>query len=432
MIDNLKNVEVEKSVIGCAVGDCTLFKRAKAAGLTADAFTLAEARAVWGTMSDLDGMREEFDLVKLSARAPAFALFIADCMASAPTAAFFDDWAGDLVNLKAARDAVAGLEDARRAIMAEPLKVDVIQRRLDAVGPSYRQCSVGCGLPTLKEVATALVSQMEGRTARNIPLLPYWRQSVFHQGELFILGGISGQGKTALAVSFVNTMLDNSLSVLYCCSESSSVDILARIVSSRCGVPHWKVQNRQATAVELETFNKAFSEVTKCENRLFLYGQGDGRMTPDGVGGCLKRCTAKCGRVDVLVVDYLQDFELERVRSSMTQVNITEEIIKKLHDLAIGEGAACLALSQYSREGEKEAMGGKEPQKWWLKDASKLEHAAHTIAALRPLGKEYFLKCLKHRNCDDFNVKLTSNGAGFVLASPSLNVDATDIPNVDI
>ena len=64
-------------------------------------------------------------------------------------------------------------------------------------------------------------------------------------------------------------------------------------------------------------------------------------------------------------------------------------------------------------------------------DASKIEHAAHVIAALWLKKDGYYLKCIKYRNCSDFNIKLASNGAGFVLDSPSPMADHSDIPEVD-
>ena len=426
----LQNMELEAHVIGGCVTDCARFKQARSAGLTVDAFTSEEARTVWQTMEELDNQREAFDDVKLMSRLPSMSVYIGGCL-DVPTFALFDDWVVDLRNLSAARMADAALMDARAELAAEPLKPEKIQKILDAIPSSYQQKSAGRRLPTLKETGKELIDQMEGRTARDIPLLKNWRQSVFHAGELFVLSGLSGMGKTAFATTAVNTFIDNGLSVLYCCSESSRVDILARIVAARSGVPHWKILGRTATQAEYNANFKAFEEVMSHDRQLFIYGLGDGHMTPDAVKGCLNRFSAMCGRVDVLVIDYLQDFDLEKVRSGMTQTNIMEEIIGKLHDIAADAGAACLALSQYSKEGEKEAKENREPQKWWLKDASKIEHAAHVIAALWLKSDGYYLKCLKRRNCGDFEIKLASNGAGFVFASPSPMADMTDIPQVD-
>lgn len=439
-MDDLRNIELEAHVIGGCVTDCARFKQARCAGLTADVFTSEEARTVWQTMEELDDRREVFDDMKLMSRLPALSVFLAKCV-DVPTFALFDDWVVDLRNLSAARIADAALMDARAELAAEPLKPDKIHSILEAIPSTYRQKATGRRLPTLKETGAALLSQMEGRTARNIPLLPNWRQSVFHAGELFVIAGVSGQGKTALATTSVNTMLDDNLTVLYCCSESSSVDILARIIAARCGVVHYAIQNREATAAQVAAYNEAFKSIMDFDGRLFIYGLGDGPMTPNGVAACLKRCAVKCGRIDVLVIDYLQDFKLDKIRSGMTQTNVMEDIIGRLHDLAVEEGAACLALSQYNKEADqkqeeyetkngdkKKPLYPPEPRTWWIKDASKIIHAAHVVAALWFKNNEFYLKCLKHRNCGDFEIKLASNGAGFVLAEPDVRADVTDIP----
>ena len=427
-MDELRNSELEAHVIGGCVTDYARFKQARSAGLTVDVFTSEEARTVWQTMEELDDRREAFDDMKLMTRLPALSVFLARCV-DVPTFTLFDDWVVDLRNLSAARIADAALMDARTELAAEPLKPDKIHSILEAIPSTYRQKATGRRLPTLQDTGKEYIDQIEGRTARDIPLLKNWRQSVFHSGELFVLGGLSGKGKTALATTAVNTFIDNNLSVLYCCSESSRVDILARIIASRSGVLHWRIQDKTATPAELEATYKAFREIMSQDKRLFIYGLGDGHMTPEAVRGCINRFAAKCGHVDVLVIDYLQDFDVEKVRSGMSQTNVMEEIIGKIHDIAADAGAACLALSQYNKEGEKEANENREPQKWWLKDASKIEHEAHVIAALwLKSDGEYYLKCLKHRNCGDFEIKLASNGAGFALAEPEAKADVTDIP----
>ena len=426
---NFQNIELEAHVIGGCVTDCARFKRARGAGLSADAFTDSGARAVWQTMEELDNQREAFDGERIMARMPKLSVFLAGCM-DIPTFALFDDWVIDLRNLAAARTADAALLDARAKLAEEPLKPDKIQAILEAIPPTYQRKAAGHRQPTLQDTKKEYLDQREERTKRDIPLLKGWGQSVFHSGEVFVLGELSGKGKTAFATTAVNEMLDSNLSVLYCCSESSRVDIFARIVAARCGIPHWKKQ-KELTAEERRAHDWALDEVMKHERRLFIYGMGDGVMTPDAVRGCMNRFSAQCGRVDVFVIDYLQDFDLEKARSGMTQTNIMEEVIKRLHSMAGETGAACLALSQYNKEAEKLARGDEVPQKWWLMDASKIEHAAHVIAALWLKKDGYYLKCIKYRNCSDFNIKLASNGAGFVLDSPSPMADHSDIPEVD-
>ena len=432
VLDTLKNIDLERRVIGGAVTDMARMKRARDAGLSANVFTLEEARAVWKTMEELDNQREAFDAAKIMARLPALSVFLAECQDSTPTFALFDDWAVDLRNLAAARMADAALLDARAKLAEEPLKPEKIQTILEALSASYQQKATGRTLPTLKETGRELLDQWQGKTVREIPLLKGLR-GIFFAGELFVLAASTGKGKTAFAASAVNNMLDNGLSVFYFCSESSRADILARIVAARCGVFHGKMRDKTATKADINVTMKAFSEIMGYDEKLRIYGPGDGAMTPKAIRMNINQMIAKWGRVDVFVIDYLQDFDSDEKRANMTQTNVMEDVTKQIQRLAAETNAGCLALSQYNKDGDKTFADNKkennnEPQLWWLKDSSKIAQAAHVVASLWLKDNSFRFKCLKRRNCNSFDVELKSNGAGFYMASPSPIADAADIP----
>ena len=181
---------------------------------------------------------------------------------------------------------------------------------------------------------------------------------------------------------------------------------------------------------------KAFEEVMQYGGRLFFHCLGDRLpMTPGAIAGSLKQAEAKAGRVDVVIVDFLQGLRPDVAKRNTTKVIETEEVITALHDMAADAGAGLLVLAQYSRQGQEAARKCEEPQLNWLRDCGSIENLAHVVAHLvnRPSrdGKsiECFLVCnQKHRNCPPFCVPLVWTGASYGMAAPSPKAGAEDIP----
>ena len=440
MDESLRNIETEKSVIGIIVNEGHQIKAALAAGVTADSFSLPEHAEIFATMTDMARERVGIDLMTISARLPKYGGYLAELAALAITDALFNDQCEDLRRLEAARTLVDGMEGLKAKVIEKPFDTERHLQAVDAMRGAFMQTAGGHRMKTLDDASKAFCERLEReRDFKSIPLLRGFDKSVFHRGETFVLAGDTGAGKTALVAGSVNLMLDAGLSVLYVCTESSSDDILARIVAARCGVPHYRIVSRNATKDECERHLAAFKNIMARFRRQLAFHCIDGsKLTPSGISESVKQLAATAGAVDVVIVDYLGGVRPDvPIRNGNKTVEV-EQIITALHDVFVDAKAAGLVLCQYSRQGQEDARKGAEPQLNWLRDCGSIEALAHTVAHIVKTpakdgeDEKLYLVCnQKHRNTDAFCCPMLWTGATYEAMQNSARVDACDIPQVD-
>ena len=437
--ESLRNLETEKSIIGNIVNLGHLIKTALAAGVTSASFSLAEHAEIFATMSDMARERVGIDLMTLSARLPKYGAYLTELAELAITDALFGDQCEDLKKLEASRTLVDGMEGLKAKVFEKPFDTEKHQQAVAELQGGFMQIAGGHRMKSLDDALKSYCERLENtRDFKSIPILRGFDKSVFHCGETFVLAGDTGAGKTALVAGSVNLMLDSGLSVLYVCTESSSDDILARIVAARCGVPHYKIINRTATANEHERHLAAMMDMKSRFRKQLAFHCIDGsKLTPSGISESVKRLALKAGAVDVVIVDYLGGVRPDvPVRNGNKTVEV-EQIIMALHDVFVDAKAAGLVLCQYSRQGQEDARKGVEPQLNWLRDCGSIEALAHVVAHIVTIPekdgkqKEFFLVCnQKHRNTEEFCCPLRWTGATYEAMQGSARVDAGDIPQV--
>jgi len=438
--ESLRNLETEKSIIGNIINLGHLIKTALSVGVTADSFSLPEHAEIFTTMTDMSRERVGIDLMTISARLPKYGVYLAELAALSITDAFFGDECEDLKRLEAARTLVDGMEGLKAKVFEKPFDTEKHLQAVDAMRGVFMQTAGGHRMKTLDDASKAYCERLESEhDFKSIPLLRGFDKSVFHRGETFVLGGDTGAGKTAMVAGSVNLMLDVGLSILYVCTESSSDDILARIVAARCGVPHYKIVNRNATKDECERHFAAFRDITSRFGKQLAFHCIDGsKLTPSGISESVKQLAAKAGAVDVVIIDYLGGVRPDVPIRNGNKTLEVEQIITALHDVFVDAKAAGLVLCQYSRQGQEDARKGAEPQLNWLRDCGSIEALAHTVAHIvRTPAKDgedekLYLVCnQKHRNTDAFCCPMLWTGATYEVMQSSARVDAGDIPQID-
>ena len=440
MSDLMKNVDKEKTVIGCCINDSNCVKTAITLGLKAQCFTDPICQTIFETMENM--MREcvGIDIMTVSARLNDYFEFLAECADQAASyAVLFDANAMDLIKLAAVREADDKIKKISIDMHDNPLDIADHVRKLDAVSKKFSQTVTGHGMGTAEEAIEAYVEMITSDVKFEfIPLLRGLNKPLFHRRETLVLAGDTCAGKTAFAAGSVNLMLDQGMSVLYCCCESSMAEILGRIVAARCDVDHKKFLNRVATQAEWERHNIALQQLKAYNKTLAFHCLGDGvKLTPSAIESSMKQLTEKAGRVDVVVIDFLQQFHDDYVKPGTSKTEEMESVMKKLHDLFSNNGASGLVLAQYHRSGQIEARQAKEPQLNWLRDCGEIENLAHVVLHLsldEPIPKgqmigKFSLVCnQKARNINPFRIPLRRTGSTYEV-DVSRNASADDIPD---
>lgn len=398
-----------------------LMDLAVAGGLTAESFHDADFQRVYTAMLETAKAGGVCDLVTLGQRLPDHAVQLAELFDSLATTVNFEVWVRQLRQAEAARLVRrAALEYADRAATLPPGEIaGGIAGLAEAVGEAGRIIS-GQTVRGLTEICRGFMEGMH-TDAETVPYFPPETEAaakIRHcRREMHVICANTGCGKTCLAAGAVREQLKAGLNVAYFCTESESEQIFARIVAQFCGVSHFIVQEKRPDQERIRRFSSAMEQVLRqYENRLFIRGCETRQNTPEAIRAEVKRIIHAVGRLDVIVIDFLQFMQVPgflRSKSKLEQVNYC---VESLHGIFTEFNAAGIVLAQINREGQRlDGMPGLEH----IKDSSVIAQLAHTVSFLHrdqksptSTGKTRFYS-RKTRNQNPFALELTWNGAGY-------------------
>ena len=200
----------------------------------------------------------------------------------------------------------------------------------------------------------------------------------FSFGELNVIGGRPGMGKTALLVNLVLKMSE-TVPVLYFSFELSESQLLSRFISTLSKIPANKIAQQNLTMDEKEFL---FSlEETIANHQIFINDSCSNSFTAFKEN-CLKQIEEK--GVKVIIVDYIQLMGSSRNRNSR-ELEISY-ISRELKNIAQNNNVCIIAASQLSRNSERRE--GCRPQLADLSDSAAIEQNADKVMMIyRP---EYY------------------------------------------
>ena len=414
---------IEQRIVGALLKEPRLIDTAEQVhGLTPDMFSDETCRRIFEVIGDRARRGLGVDVVSVAEVMENDRAAIAEIFAEIVTTAHAPDWMR-MLKEEAAKRRIADIcreyEKAAQLPDADPVKLcEAMTGEIEAA----RVTANGRHVPTLAEAASEIRKTMIEAPPCLIPLFPPGTEgrecANLRAGEIFVLGAVTGSGKTALCAGAVLEQLKAGFCVAYFCSESNSSDILARIAAAMSGVPHY-LPDRSNDAIQ--RFRGALDILkTKYAGKLHIVGNDCGPITPGTIRRHLRAIDAT-GAAQVVYVDFLQNVSPDRRgRTSLEEINST---IQALHDTLAEHRAAGVLVSQFNRSSITAARSGKgsaRPTLEWLKDTSTLEQLAATVAFLwrtaAASGKEettYFYS-EKTRNCRPFCIPLTWGGTAYV------------------
>lgn len=213
----------------------------------------------------------------------------------------------------------------------------------------------------------------------------------FRAGQLTILAGRPGNGKSALAGNIAEHLaLHEHKAVLFVSLEMTKLELAERMLCANSCVNSFKLRNGTLTTSDKQRLMQAYGRLAKapitiddCPNR-----------TMTEIAAVARRLKRQ-GKLDLLMIDYLQlvtpdnrkDPRQEQVASMSRRLkNMTKEL-----DVPI------LCLAQLNRQAET----GGEPQLWHLRESGAIEQDADNVMFIWRCGEEgteAVLKVAKQRN----------------------------------
>ncbi len=198
----------------------------------------------------------------------------------------------------------------------------------------------------------------------------------FQKSDLLILGARPSVGKTSFAMNLVtNIALKAGKSCAVFSLEMSKEQLTQRALCSLAKVP---MQKALTGKMSTEEWNRIMIAAKQLENaKIFV---DPSQVTPSTLLSKCRRLKAKEGKLDFVMVDYLQFMDDDPSDKEKNRQAEVSAISKKLKSAAKELGVPILVLSQLSREIEK--RDGHKPQLSDLRESGTIEQDADIVMFL--------------------------------------------------
>lgn len=189
--------------------------------------------------------------------------------------------------------------------------------------------------------------------------------------DYIVVAGLPSMGKTSLAMCMLQRTVERGGSVAFFTMEMSTISVTMRFMSAVSRVPFWKIRTGRMSDDEFSRINQAGEAIS----RRNLMIDESSMLTPFELRARCLRAVAERGRLDLVVVDYLQLMETKNDRE--TRERAVAEISRNMKAIAKEINAPVIALSQLSRAANHRT--DKKPQLSDLRDSGAIEQDADIV-----------------------------------------------------
>lgn len=226
----------------------------------------------------------------------------------------------------------------------------------------------------------------------------------FEPGQLVILAGRPGHGKSALATTIATNLALKGHGVLYFSMEMSATEVYARVVSRLGAIDSDKLKRPEL--MQSEDWDRLITGSEKA-GRLPIFFDERGMLSPDDVSATVGEIT-RTEKIEFIVIDYLQLMSSGRKSDSGNRVQEISYITRRLKNLAQDLGLPILLLSQLSRSNEKE---NRVPRLTDLRDSGSIEQDANIVILIhREQSLSGDMKSIELSNKTVVNIAKQRNG----------------------
>jgi replicative DNA helicase len=387
------SIEAERRVIGACLRDPEALDAAREK-IAADDFYQDAHQRIFRAICDLAADGKPVDLVLLYERLKARgeladvggAAYIGELHESTATGAGIEHYAGLVLDASLARSLIHAANEtlrdahARHAPAAE--LVAEAEQRLFSIGDAalLRSGSVRSASELMREAT----QRIDDRAARGggIDGLETklrdldWLLGGLKPGQLIVVGGRPGGGKTALGLTIATNVASAGVPVFFASMEMPALEIADRMLAQGSGVGMHVMRGGRVTDEEAGRINRAAARV----GNLPVYVDDTPDQSAARLAAVIRR-EKRRRNIGLAVVDYLQLMRPENPRENRTQQ--VGQCARDVKRLARRCGIPVILLSQLNRGSETE---GRKPRLSDLRESGEIEQHADAVVLVHIAG----------------------------------------------
>ncbi len=330
------------------------------------------------------------------------AQFLVGLMQNVPTVAHAETYATIVSRTAQLRKLIgAANEIARLALVREDARdaVEDAQRILFAVS----EASLHRDIVSLEVALNRYIAQIEERGDEAQAGVPTGLRTLdaktggLQPSDLILIAGRPGLGKTSLALCIIEHAAVRAGKTCAIFSlEMSELQLVQRLISMTAEIDGNRIRRGRLSLPELQAINDASARLQQAQ----IFVEESSRLTVTDILAKSRRLQAERGKLDLIVIDYLQLIE-GAAGDEDNRVQEVAKISRALKAIARELEVPVVAVSQLSRQIETR---GTEPTLSDLRDSGALEADADLVMFVWQKDQQdrkdgvVRLKLAKHRN----------------------------------
>lgn len=362
---------LEEYILGCVINSKEA--RRKIFDIPEQAFTTPQYRTIFRVVRDLYLEHANFDVIDLMPKLePALQEETMRIAVDTITAVLFDDYLKEFLEEYRKRRVKELLQ---KALEDGQYNASELVRQLTLI-----QTDEQVEVSTVKDIVVELYDYLEAKQMK-----PVGQPTGYSKldellggligGCMYVIAARPAMGKTTFVTNLATNILNKDGVVLFISCEMPKVMIAQKIVSRIGKVNAERLRDGRLDDEEWKKVTNGFAWLG--QRKLYIL---DRNITLERVVSAVRYIKTKEGRVDAVIIDYLQLLELEESKHMRGLYEQVTYISRALKTLAQDEKVPVITLSQLSRSCE--AREDKRPILSDLRDSGYIEQDADVVAFL--------------------------------------------------
>lgn len=413
-----QNIEAEQSVLGSILIEReAIYKVVEY--LKPEYFYYQAHQIIFKTMLELFERREPIDLITVSEELRKNNLlekvggtsYLTMILNSVPTAANVEYYAKIVENKALLRKLIeAGTEIASMGYEEQDNVEEVIDRAEKIIFEISERSSHKYFSP-IKEVVSEIYTSLDthytkgGITGIPTGFIDLDRYTAgFHPSDLIIIAGRTSMGKTSLALNIAHYVaVKERIPVAIFSLEMSKEQLVLRLLSSEGMIDAHRLRARWLTEKDIPRITRAIGILSEAP----IFIDDTTNITVTEIRGKARRLKAE-QNIGMIIIDYLQ--LIQTAKKAENRVQEISEITRSLKSLARELKIPVVALSQLSREVEKQK---RKPQLSDLRESGAIEQDSDVVIFVY---REEYYKALRSSKEKELQSTDTLEQAEIIIA----------------